>query len=446
MSKKEQQYQDFKKNRDHFIYGGDTFANAIGLTLSFSKKYAASKSRKTLLGASNFGSASIQQADYSDKWLGTSKIVGPIQPVSESQTGFKKAASGEFGEIVQNSFKEFEKRDPLLYALGCMGGVISAESVVDGPVAEEKLPVPDPELMTRHIKDLAKFLRGDEVGVGLMPAYAYYSSKIPEASIEESKVGKKSSWKESDLIPVTTNHKYAISILVDQDLDTLLGSTGHDGISCSQSYMSYYNSGAIACTIAAYIRNMGYSARAHHAFNYQVIVPPVLIACGLGELTRTGECVAHPRLGFRFKAAVVTTDLPMLPDKPIGFGMREFCVNCKKCAEHCPSQAISHDKAPTNHNGYEKWATDVQKCTTFRICNKKGIFCGTCMSVCPWSNKEESWFHSIGLWASSKSSIAAKLLKNIDDFFGYGTEQAQENRWWLEWPELYAGDRRLKIK
>jgi hypothetical protein len=42
---------------------------------------------------------------------------------------------------------------------------------------------------------------------------------------------------------------------------------------------------------------------------------------GLGEFSRLGEYFVRPFLGPRFKAAVVTTDLPLAPDKPIDFGV-----------------------------------------------------------------------------------------------------------------------------
>jgi ferredoxin len=95
-----------------------------------------------------------------------------------------------------------------------------------------------------------------------------------------------------------------------------------------------------ACCLASYIRQLGWSARAHHATNYQIILPPVLVACGLGEMARVGKSCINPELGFRFPGAVVTTDLPLVPDGPIDFGLQDFCSKCKKCVRSCPSGAI----------------------------------------------------------------------------------------------------------
>ncbi|MCM1566910.1 MAG: reductive dehalogenase [Dehalobacter sp.] len=429
---KESVYKDFKQTRDKYAQFGDTIANAAGMTVAFNKAaFSRVGKTTTILGGGNYG-IPVKHLDYSPNYLGSTKIFGPIPRKSAEDTGFNRAGRGEYGPEVAEGLKKIPERHPLVKSLFNMSHVIGGENVVDGPVRAEPLPILDPKSMTQHIKDLAKFLKADEVGVGLMPEYAYWTHTVPHA-VEVARGLRKPDEK----IPVTTNHKYVIGIIIDQNLDTILSSTGMDGISSSQSYYAYFTSGVIATSIASYIRNMGYSARAHHCGNYQMILAPALVSAGLGEMSRTGESIVHPRLGFRFKAAAVTTDMPLEPDGPISFGAREFCVTCKKCADLCPSGAISHNDCPSRFNNYEKWPTDIKKCTSFRICNTKGAMCGVCMKSCPWNNKEDSWFHTAGIYAASKSKLAAKLLKNIDDFFGYGTEVIQENRWWLQWPELF---------
>ena len=129
------------------------------------------------------------------------------------------------------------------------------------------------------------------------------------------------------------SHKYAIGILVDQDYRTSHATSGHDWISNSMSFVAYSASGFIACILADYIRRLGYPARAHHARNYQVVVPPILLWAGLGEMSRIGDCVLHPFMGPRFKAAVVTTDLPMTIDTPIDFGLRISVPDARSARE-----------------------------------------------------------------------------------------------------------------
>ncbi len=87
-------------------------------------------------------------------------------------------------------------------------------------------------------------------------------------------------------------------------------------------------------------------------------------------MSRIGDCIINPFLGPRFKAAVVTTDLPLAPDKPIDFGLQDFCSKCKKCARECPSGALS-DGGKEMHNGYEKWPINVEKCIKMRVGESK---------------------------------------------------------------------------
>jgi len=289
---------------------------------------------------------------------------------------------------------------------------VHLKDVVDGVVASQKAPIPkDPEQISRHIKELAYFLRADVVGICKLPPYAVYSHS------------------DSNGEPITLDHKYAIAVLIDQDWRTTEAFNGHDWISNSMSFLGYSTSGFIACIIADYIRRLGYPARAHHARNYQVVVPPILLWAGLGEMCRMGDCVLNPFLGPRFKAAVVTTDLPLVPDKPIDFGLQDFCAKCKKCARECPSGAISSgDKVM--YNGYERWPVDIKKCTTMRVGNQKGSGCGTCIKVCPW-NKPYTLLHRSVRWAMTHSRLARSFAIWGDDLFGYGKARP-ENKWWFD--------------
>jgi 3-chloro-4-hydroxyphenylacetate reductive dehalogenase len=209
-------------------------------------------------------------------------------------------------------------------------------------------------------------------------------------------------------------------------------STGNDWISNSMSFVAYAHSGFVACVLADYIRRLGYEALAHHAMNYQVVVPPILLWAGLGEMCRIGDVVLNPFLGPRFKAAVVTTDLPLLPDKPIDFGLQDFCSRCRKCARECPSRAISHgDKVM--FNGYEKWPNDVRKCTSMRVGNQHGAGCGKCIKVCPW-NKPFTPFHRAMGSAMRNLAPVRRFAMWGDDLLGYGKERS-EDKWWLDLEE-----------
>lgn len=208
-------------------------------------------------------------------------------------------------------------------------------------------------------------------------------------------------------------------------------STGHDWVSRDQSTLSYVHCAMLSCMIADYIRKLGYPARAHHLTDEQVVMPPLLLLAGLGEASRPGVML-NPFLGLRFKSGVVTTDIPLLPDKPIDFGLQEFCQKCGNCAEYCPPKAISFgDKVM--HNGYEIWELDYERCLHYRIMNPKGSGCGTCIRVCPW-NKPGGWIHDAVRWMVKGTPWMDKFIIKMDDVWGYRKADLR-GKWWFDLEE-----------
>ena len=353
---------------------------------------------------------------------------GRIQRVRERQAGFCKASAGDYGPKLQREFRRFVPKHPVSGALAWMRN--NMRPFVDGMVAAHQAPVPnDPAVLARHIKETAYFLRADAAGVCELPQYAVYSHKFDFMNPDAGEV------------PVELNHKYAIAVLIDQDYRTSHATSGSDWISNAMSMLSYSTSGFVAIILAEYIRRLGYPAKAHYAPFYDIVVPPILLLAGLGEMSRIGDSVIHPFLGPRFKAAVVTTDLPLLPDKPIDFGLQDFCSKCKKCARECPSGAIS-DGSKEMFNGYEKWPVDIKRCTGMRVGNQRGSGCGTCIKVCPW-NKPYTPFHRTVGWAMRHSALARSLAIWGDDVLGYGKPDYSK-KWWFDLEDV-NGDGILTI-
>ena len=336
-----------------------------------------------------------------------------IRRVDERDGGFRRCARGEYGPFAQQEYHRFMEKYPLSHAL--LGITQALAPLVEGAVGGSRAPgLDDPAANARHLKETAYFLRADLVGICELPPYAVFT---------------RSRW---DGAPVACSHKYALAILMDQDWKTAAAFDGHDWISNSMSFLGYSNSGFIACVLADYIRKLGFPARAHHAMNYQVLVPPILLWAGLGELSRMGDVVLNPFLGPRFKAAVVTTDLPLAIDRPIDFGLQDFCAKCRKCARECPGGAIS-DGDKVMHNGYEKWPVDIRKCTSMRVGNQFGSGCGTCIKVCPW-NKPDTPFHRLVNWTMREVPFARNFAVAADDWLGYGRPDPRR-KWWFDLEE-----------
>jgi reductive dehalogenase len=338
----------------------------------------------------------------------TTRITDDVKRFDERQHGFGRVRRGELGPVPQQEMMRFVPKFPL--GASFTRTMAPLAQAVDGEVAKTKAPIPeDPAVLSRHIKQLGYFLRSDIVGICRLPQYAVYSHDM---------MGKE----------VNLNHKNAIVIVVDQDYDTMLGSTGDDWISGSQSFIGYSNTALISCIMADYIRRLGYPARAHHAMSYQVVVPPLLLMAGIGEMSRAG-IVLNPFLGTRFKAAVVTTDLPLEIDKPVDFGLQEFCEKCLKCAVECHSNAIPRG-GKVLYNGYETWHFDADQCSKFRTSNPNGSACGRCIKVCPW-NKPEGLTHDLVRWMVKNSPFLDKFIVKMDDVWGYG-KQDKRYKWWFD--------------
>jgi len=348
----------------------------------------------------------------------TTKITDGVARFDERQHGFARVMRGELGAVPQKEMMRFIGKYPLGAAFTqAMAGLAGIKA---GEPARTKAPIPeDPVLLSQHIKQLGYFLRADIMGICRLPQYAVYSHDM---------MGRE----------INLEHKNAIVIVVDQDYDTMLGSTGDDWISGSQSFIGYSNAALISGIMADYIRRLGYPARAHNATGYQVVVPPLLLLAGIGEMSRAG-IVVNPFLGARFKAAVVTTDLPLEPDKPVDFGLQKFCEKCLKCAVECHSGAIAKG-GKVMYNGYETWHFDAGQCSKFRTSNPHGSSCGRCIKVCPW-NKPPGWTHNTARWMIKNTPFMDSFLVKMDNLRGYG-KQDDLFKWWFDLEEI---DGELKV-
>jgi reductive dehalogenase len=291
-----------------------------------------------------------------------------------------------FIEAVNRPGESASQADTALYqaAFGPVAG-LALPDVVDGEVAPTRVEA-DPVDMAARVKALARHLGADDVRIGpLNPAWVYSRRGTPPFFADcrpnpPHFSGRPAGYRDlrwGD--PIEVHHRYAISMAFAQDRELLR--TGGTPFSDLEVGRVYALSALVATQLAAYIRALGWPARAHHLRNYGVLVVPVAVDAGLGELGRCGYLL-HPRLGANLRLACVTTDLPLALDPPVDLGVQDFCARCLKCAVNCPSGAIPEgDRVVVR--GVRKWQIDPVKCLLYW--SHLGSACTICQAVCPWS-------------------------------------------------------------
>ncbi len=323
---------------------------------------------------------------------------------------FMRAAIGDLGDKAKAQLDGFRMitKNPFGHAMvPVLGAQVPLQygEAAPTPVAGSD----DPAANADAIKAALYYLGADMVGICEIPPYAWYSHDVDGSEIRPY-------------------HRYAISILIDQGFETMEGASGDDWISGAQSMRAYLRAQLVGGIVAQQIRNLGWSARGHSVMDQDVLHIPLILLSGLGELSRIGELVLNPFVGPRFKSGIITTDLPLRPDRPIDFGLQDFCGKCTKCARECPCTAIPFgDKIM--FNGYEMWKPDTEKCARYRITNSAGSMCGRCMKTCPY-NVEGVLAEKPFLWAAMNLPFTRRWIARLDDKVGNGKINPVKKWWW----------------
>ena len=353
------------------------------------------------------------------------RIVGPQRQIDERETPHPRVDRGELGERLRSWRNTRAGQDPFRRIFGVGGGdpknclQLIMRQLPEGAVNPDRTAVSDPVRMARNIKEVARFLGADVVGITHLDQAYVYSHRARDKAAMGQKAGD----------PIHLPHRYAICMGFASDYYKFL--TNNSRISDADYGLGNNRMIAPTFMLAAYIREMGYPARAHHYGRGEVNPIPLAVNAGLGELGRHGMLI-HEEYGSRIHLSVVTTDLPLAVDEPIDIGVAEVCKYCMKCARTCPSYSIPFGGKEV-YNGVEKYRINVDTCYKYRMAARgQWSVCVICVSSCCY-NKPKAWWHTLACWSIKRTPIPLRSLLIvpllwIDDLF-WGKRPWKHMKW-----------------
>jgi len=286
--------------------------------------------------------------------------------------------------------------DPWAFAATQAGFFLteSLRDAVDGPTVTAPQEIA-PEVVSQYLKHLAQYFGAGKVGITEVRDYHIYSH-VGRGSGEYGE-------------PVVLNHPYAIVFTFEMAEEMV--HTAPKAPEMMETALQYSEAAQTAIQIAAWIRELGYKARAHIDGNYRLILPLVGRDAGLGEIGRMGLLMT-PDLGPRIRLSAVSTTMPLTCDPPgDNSAVLDFCHICKKCAVNCPGQAIPLDDRQ-EIEGALRWKINSEKC--FHYWNTVGTDCARCMMVCPYSHPNDP-AHNLVRWMIARSGAARRIALQFDD-------------------------------
>jgi reductive dehalogenase len=292
-----------------------------------------------------------------------------------------------------------------------------------------------PEEMANTVKAAARLYGARLVGIAPMNE-SYVNLQVPRQ--DENEKDKDIVFENVDVPEVKDTRfviprkmKWVVAIAIPMDLDLL--SRTPTPLGDAASALGYSHSAFVVSSLAVFIRGLGYEAIPSVNDTAQSI--PFALDAGIGELSRLNKLVT-PEFGPAVRLCKVFTDMPMAYDKPVDFGLVEFCRTCKKCAEACPSRALSFDdepsfktRGPWNNPGHKAWFEDSYKC--FEYWQKSGSACGVCLASCPYTKGDQAWIHEGVKAAVSVAPPTDGVFRIMDNAFGYGKQHDPE-QWWTK--------------
>ncbi len=312
-------------------------------------------------------------------------------------------------------------------------------------LAEKRWQFESPEDAAVKIKTAAKLFGA--VRCGIAPRDHRFDYDPLYSATEERLISWDEFYEEAGFVP-----KSVIVCLVPMDYDAI--ATAPSVIQSATAAQGYSTMTVVSGQLARFLRELGY--RAVGSGNDLGNNVAYAVSAGLGESARAGWLIA-PSLGPRVRICKVYTELDVSQvahDRPRFFNIESFCLHCKRCADACPSQAITHggksmkpeyegaddpDYSWSSNPGAKLFYNDMKKCYEFWVDN--GGDCGACVSVCPY-NKPEFWHHDfVDATQTLVPGPVHALMREFDILFGYGhvDDSSRVDKFWESGRDMNSG-------
>jgi len=281
-------------------------------------------------------------------------------------------------------------------------------------VSRRRADLGRPQEAARRIKKAARALGAARVGITHYDERWQYSARFHDSSHQEL----------PPEIPPGLAHVIVMAVPMPYEIMKTVPSA----LGSAATGLGYSRDASLLISLAQFICDLGYQAIP--SMNDTAPSIPYAIKAGLGEYGRNGLLITK-EYGPRVRLGKIYTDLPLAHDRPIHFGIREFCQTCKRCAETCPSRALPMAEPSfitnniCNRQGVKKWSVNAEKCFGFWAAQNSD--CATCIRTCPYNKDYRKWWHRTARWLAG--TRLRRLVFALDGYLGYG-KRLRPDLWW----------------
>lgn len=289
-----------------------------------------------------------------------------------------------------------------------------------------KVDVSDPRTITDKIKKVALWSGADLVGICRLDRRWVYSHTYTK----QPYTGPGGQLDVGESLPqeIGDGFQYAVVMAFAQDYELIKCFPSY--IAAAATSMGYSRMAIANNYLTAFIKNMGFNA-IDCTTNDVALTIPMAAQAGLGELGRFGLLITH-KYGPNVRLSKVITDLPMVTDAPVEFGVTQFCESCEICAEMCPSQSIMYGERTTepnnisNRGGVLRWPINAETCRAYW--SRMNCPCTACVAGCPYT-KPHTLFHRTIRWLTDHARWGDPLYVWGDRLMGYSKPWKPEEFW-----------------